>query len=511
MTLVDPPSTHRSTAEETPSRTIVVLDTSALVSDPEVIFSHPNGDVVIPLTVIEELDGLKKRLDETGRSARQALRIIWSIIEGLADPKGITEPVPLVAGGTLRIEVNGHHEDLVSRHRLDLSVPDNRILNTALSLRRPDPAHDGQAARTVKLVSNDTSFRVKAVVVGIEAEEQKASAGSIQNARGGSMAAEVPYEVIDLLHAANKHDLGVTWDEFGGRDNEVIPGVENAQVNEYFDLSAGRSSTAIARVTDTGLKAITYQRPYGLRARNTEQHMAVDLLMDPDVPVVALAGHAGTGKTLLALATGLAQTVGDDFFALPDVNDRFGIQRKRAAVRPAGSLYDRMMILRPLYAVGRQDIGFLPGAVDEKLGPWMEAVTDAMVALSAVENEGGPEPRIDYARAKERLDGLVQSQKLTLEAVTFLRGRSFQNHFIVVDEAQNLEVSVLKTILTRVGRGTKVVFVGDTSQVDNPYASEYSNALAYLVERFAGQSIFGHLVLHQGERSRVADLAAELL
>ncbi|MCL2396367.1 MAG: PIN domain-containing protein, partial [Acidimicrobiaceae bacterium] len=251
-----------------------MLDTSALVSDPEVIFAHPGGDVVVPLTVIEELDGLKKRLDETGRSARQALRIIWSIIEGLTDPKGITEPVPLATGGTLRIEVNGHHLDLVSEHRLDLSVPDNRILNTALSLRRPDPAHDGQPERTVKLVSNDTSFRVKAVVVGIEAEEQKASTGSMQSAHGGSMSAEVPSEIVDLLHAANRHELGVTWEELGGRENESIPGAESARINEYFDLSAGRSSTVIARVTDTGLKAITYQRPYGLRARNTEQHMA---------------------------------------------------------------------------------------------------------------------------------------------------------------------------------------------------------------------------------------------
>jgi PhoH-like ATPase len=509
VTLVDRSSAHGSAGSDASTRTIVVLDTSALVSDPEVIFAHPSGDVVIPLTVIEELDGLKKRPDETGRSARQALRTIWSIIEGLDDPQGIVEPVALYSGGTLRIEVNGHHRDLVGEHRLDISVPDNRILNTALSLRQVPPGSD-QEPRTVKLVSNDTSFRVKAVVVGIEAEEQKASTGSIQNAQGGSHSAEVPYDIIDLLHTANKHDQGVSWDELGGRSNDVLPGAETAQVNEYFDLSAGRSTTVIARVTETGLKAISYQRPYGLRARNTEQHMAVDLLMDPDVPVVALAGHAGTGKTLLALATGLAQTVGDDFFSLPDVNDRFGIQKRRATVRPAGSVYDRMMILRPMYAVGRQDIGFLPGAVDEKLGPWMEAVTDAMVALSGVENEG-PEPRIDYAKAKEKLDGLVQAQKLTLEAVTFLRGRSFQNHFIVVDEAQNLEVSVLKTILTRVGRGTKVVFVGDTSQVDNPYASEYSNALAYLTERFSGQSIFGHLVLRQGERSKVADLAAELL
>lgn len=511
MTLVDRSTTHRSTDQDASTGAIVVLDTSALVSDPEVIFAHPGGDVVIPLTVIEELDGLKKRPDETGRSARQALRTIWSIIEGLDDPKAITEPVDLLSGGTLRIEVNGHHQDLVSEHRLDISVPDNRILNTALSLRQPASGDAVGVPRTVKLVSNDTSFRVKAVVVGIQAEEQKASAGSVQTARGGSLAAEVSGEVIDLLHAANRYDQGVPWEELGGRRDDVIAGVEGAHVNEYFDLSAGRSNTAVARVTDSGLRAISYQRPYGLRARNTEQHMAVDLLMDPDVPVVALAGHAGTGKTLLALATGLAQTVGDDFFTLPDVNDRFGIQRKRATMRPAGSVYDRMMILRPMYAVGRQDIGFLPGAVDEKLGPWMEAVTDAMVALSGAESDGGPEPRIDYARAKEKLDGLVQAQKLTLEAVTFLRGRSFQNHFIVVDEAQNLEVSVLKTILTRVGRGTKVVFVGDTSQVDNPYASEYSNALAYLTERFAGQSIFGHLVLHQGERSRVADLAAELL
>jgi PhoH-like ATPase len=479
---------------------IVVLDTSALVHDPEVIYRYPDSEVVVPLTAIEELDGLKKRPDYSGKSAREAIRKLWGLIEGV-DLARVDEPVKLPNGGLLRVEVNGHHEDLVSEHRLDISVPDNRILNTALSLRRTE-------GRPVTLVSNDVSFRVKAAVVGIVAEELHAGTGSVQSADSGYYTAEVAPSVIDRIYAAKKEGRPATWEELGGRSDEVVAGAERSVVNEYFSLAAGPQAV-IARVTAEGMRAVSFQRPYGLRGRSAEQHMAIDLLMDPDIPIVALAGHAGTGKTLLALATGLAQTVGEDFFFVADCKDKFHNQKRASEQRIPGALYERMVIYRPLYSVGHQDIGFLPGDAEEKLGPWMEAVTDAMVALSSDDEHGGLQ--ISYESAKEQLEGLKEAQKLSLDAITFLRGRSLQRHFLVIDEAQNFELNDLKTVLTRVGVGTKIVFVGDTSQIDNPYASAYSNALAYLCERFAGNPLFGHLVLQHGQRSQVADLAASLL
>jgi PhoH-like ATPase len=490
----------RKRADDELHQRIVVLDTSAIVADPEVVHRYPDSEVVVPLTVIEELDGLKKRADYTGKSAREAIRKLWGLIDGHG-PDRLSEPVKLPDGGLLRVEVNGHHEDLVAEHRLDLDVPDNRILNTALSLRR-------QQGRPVTLVSNDVSFRLKAAVVGIAAEELRAGPANVQTGDTGYYRVEVAPSVVDLLWAARKQGTGVRWAELGGRRDGAVPGSPDAKLNEYFELTAG-SQSVIARVTGDGLRAIGFPHPYGLKGRSAEQHMAIDLLMDPAIPIVALAGHAGTGKTLLALATGLAQTVGENFFFVPGCRDTFNNQKRSGYQEPAGATYERMVIYRPLYSVGHQDIGFLPGDVEEKLGPWMEAVTDAMVALST----DGCEPglQISYDWAKEQLEGLKQAQKLSLDAITFLRGRSLQRHFLVVDEAQNFELNDLKTVLTRVGVGTKVVFVGDTSQIDNPYASARSNALAYLCERFAGHPLFGHLVLQNGQRSAVADLAASLL
>ena len=494
------PKTGPAAANTEVERGIVVLDTSALVHDSEVIYQYPDNEVVVPLTAIEELDRLKKRQDHTGKSARDVLHTLWELVQG-TDPQAISEPVKLPNGGLLRIEVNGHHKDLVAEHRLDIAAPDNRILNTALSLAKDEK-------RPVTLVSNDVSFRVKAAAVGIRAEELRAGDGSTQMADIGYYPATVHPSIIDQLYLAKKSGKSVTWAEIGGKLDEVVDGAEGAVVNEYFDLSGG-SQAVIARVTETGLKAIGFHRPYGLRGRSAEQHMAIDLLMDPAVPIVALAGHAGTGKTLLALATGLAQTVGEDFFAY-ECDDKFGNQKKTADRRAPGALYERMVIYRPLFSVGHQDIGFLPGDVDEKLGPWMEAVTDAMVALSRDDDEEGA-LLISYESAKAQLEGLRAAQQLSLDAITFLRGRSLQRHFLVIDEAQNFELNDLKTVLTRVGEGTKIVFIGDTSQIDNPYASAFSNALAYLCERFSGHPLFGHLVLQNGQRSEVADLAAAKL
>jgi PhoH-like ATPase len=216
---------------------------------------------------------------------------------------------------------------------------------------------------------------------------------------------------------------------------------------------------------------------WGLRARSKEQRFALELLLDPAVSVVALDGRAGTGKTVMAIAAGLEQVV-------------------------ESRTYEKLAVYRPLVPVGRADVGFLPGGLDEKLDPWMSAIHDAIVALTDQRSSND---------AKRMIDDLQQRNQLSLESVTFLRGRSLHRQFVVVDEAQNLEPTTLKTILTRIGEGTKVVFTGDTSQIDAPYMGESNNALAVLIQAFSNQACFGHVTLASCERSEVASLAAELL
>ncbi|MEY2995527.1 MAG: hypothetical protein RLZ86_760, partial [Actinomycetota bacterium] len=239
------------------------------------------------------------------------------------------------------------------------------------------------------------------------------------------------------------------------------------------------SQSALARCQDDDVRLVSPSSPeaWGLRARSKEQRFALELLLDPDVSVVALDGRAGTGKTVLAIAAGLEQVV----------------EERR---------YEKLAVYRPLVPVGRADVGFLPGGLDEKLDPWMSAIHDAIVALSDQRSN---------REARSMIDELMARNQLSLESVTFLRGRSLHRQFLVVDEAQNLEPTTLKTILTRIGDGTKVVFTGDTSQIDAPYLGETNNALAVLIGAFRGQRCFGHVTLTSCERGEVASLAAELL
>jgi PhoH-like ATPase len=249
-------------------------------------------------------------------------------------------------------------------------------------------------------------------------------------------------------------------------------------VNEFAVVRSGSQSALVRCVGDSvELLSSTSPEAWGLRARSKEQRFALELLMDPDVSVVALDGQAGTGKTVMAIAAGLEQVV-------------------------ESRLYERLAVYRPLVPVGRADVGFLPGGLDEKLDPWMSAIHDAIVALTDQRSSND---------ARRLIDDLTARAQLSLESVTFLRGRSLHRQFVVVDEAQNLEPTTLKTILTRIGEGTKVVFTGDTSQIDAPYMGESNNALAVLIHAFADQKVFGHVTLASCERSEVASLAAQLL
>ena len=432
-----------------------MLDTSVLIADPSCLVSFAGVAVVVPLTVIEELDSLKARPDDVGRAARTALRTIEEI--RVRHGGSLADAVPIGRDATLQIEINGIQRHLLVEHGLDPASADNRIIGAAL----------GQVDRgPTTIVSNDAALRIKAAHLGLAAAAHEPAKAQAATQAAGWSTLETGHDVVDCLYAA------------GALAIDAVEAASHVGENEFAVLRAGSQSALTRRVGDD-LRLLPHMAPeaWGLRARSKEQRFALELLLDPTIEVVALDGRAGTGKTLLAVAAGLEQVV-------------------------EGDRYERLAIYRPLVPVGRADVGFLPGGLDEKLDPWMSAIYDAVVALTDQQSN------VD---ARNLIDELTARDKLSLESVTFLRGRSLQRQMVVIDEAQNLEPTTLRTILTRVGEGTKVVFTGDTSQIDAPYLGETNNALAVLTHAFAGQACFGHLTLTTCERSDVASLAAELL
>ena len=449
---------HSEGGEPASVRTRVVLDTSVLVGDPGCLLAFGDSDVVIPFTVIEELDSLKTRPDDVGRAARRALRTIEE--HRIRAGGSLATPVPLGepgCGGTLQVEINGIQRHILTEHGLDPQLPDNRIIGAAL----------GQAMHApTRMVSNDAALRIKAAHLGLDASEHHPIGRPTDTRPSGWATLESSRSAIDELY----HD--------GSIDSADV--IDGAALHENgFAVVRHGSQSALARRRGERLELLAHTPPeaWGLRARSKEQRFALELLLDPDVSVVALDGRAGTGKTLMAIAAGLEQVV----------------EQRR---------YERLAVYRPLVPVGRADVGFLPGGLEEKLDPWMSAIHDAIVALT--------DHRSTHD-AHRLVDELVGRAQLSLESVTFLRGRSLHRQIVVVDEAQNLEPTTLKTVLTRIGEGTKVVFTGDTSQIDAPYLGESNNALAVLIQAFQGQPCFGHVTLTTCERSTVASLAAELL
>ena len=441
----------------------VVLDTSVLVADPGALYEFSSCALRVPLTVIEELDGLKTRGDGVGQTAREALRRIESLRTSAGG--SLVEPLALDHGGTLAIVLNGVNHTLLAEHYLDPSKPDNRIIGTALGLQ-----HEGTS---VEVVSNDAALRIKAAHVGLAAKEY------------------VP------VPAYGRAGEGPGWQTVDGLDGAVIDRVfEERRIavaelgiplevheNEFAVLRAGKQSALTRRKGDQLVLLRANQEAFDLKPRNIEQRLALDLLLDPSVSVVALDGPAGTGKTLLAIAAGFEQVWN----------------------HPTDRRYERMAIYRPIVAVGRQELGYLPGTLEEKIDPWMGAIHDAVVAMSEGRRKGVADQTITQIMAEGRL---------TMESVTHLRGRSLHSTWVVLDEAQNLEPSLAKTVLTRASEGTKVVFTGDTSQIDAPFLSAHNNAMSVLTAALGGGrggSLFGHIRLSQGERSPLATLAATLL
>jgi PhoH-like ATPase len=433
-----------------------VLDTNVLLHDPNCIFQFGDNTVVIPIVVIEEVDTFKKNPSELGRNARQvsrhidALRARGSLIEGVALP----EP------GTGILKVVVCNTELPRGHAISHEA-DSRIMATALEVQT------GSDGPTV-LITMDTNLRIRANALGLDSVDYDTEDIAIDDLYPGSTELDVEAGVIARLYDARA--LGVS---------EVTDAV--LQANEYVMLREG-ARTALARLSaNRELEPISPLKDavWGIRPRNREQHYALDACLREEVQLVTLVGKAGTGKTLLALAAGLAKVTDDE-------------------------VYQRLLCSRPVMPMGR-DIGFLPGDIDDKLRPWMQPIHDNVELLLSLGS------RRDKARRGKGASELIELGLLEVEPLTYIRGRSLPNQFMIVDEAQNLTPHEVKTILTRAGEGTKVVMTGDPFQIDNPYVDSASNGLTYLVERFKGESIAATVTLSKGERSPLAEVASDLL
>ena len=462
-------------------RKTFVLDTNVLLHDPQALTRFEDNAVVIPIEVVEEIDRFKRDPSEKGRNARQISRLL----DGLREKGNLADGVSIDAnGGTLQV-VFCRSETLAQLPpELKGGNGDNNILAVALEQLRSGLIADQPP---VVLVTKDTNLRIKADAVGLTAQDYTTDKVDIADLYPG---------VCELTASAAAMD---TLKGDGGLPLTALPSAQGVtmQSNEGVTLvdQAQPNHTLLARYDARRQSLLPLQRAGKVRlgkvgARNREQTFALDLLLDPAVQLLTLVGKAGTGKTLLALAAGLHQ-VADEH------------------------LYERLLVTRPVISLGKE-IGFLPGSLEEKMGPWMQPIIDNLDFLlgGSADDEA---PRGGTSRGganrpqRSNWTDLKGMGLLEVEAISYIRGRSIPRQFMVVDEAQNLTPHEVKTIVTRVGEGTKIVFTGDPYQIDNPYVDAESNGLTWLVERFKGQTLAGHVTLIRGERSELAELAANLL
>ncbi|WP_166243781.1 PhoH family protein [Paenibacillus turpanensis] len=440
---------------------IYVLDTNVLLHDPNAIFAFEDNEVIIPAVVLEEIDSKKRNADEIGRNARFVSRLL----DSLRETGRLHDGIQLENGGSIKVELN-HRSFAKMQDFFGENTNDNRILAVAVNyhfeeIAKPEP-------RPVVLVSKDTLVRIKADVLGVNAEDyMNDRTVSLSEMYMGCNTIHVHPSVIDEFYTFRQLNVS----SLAGKC-ELYP-------HEFVILKdeLGTSKSALLKVSKDGKKLeplyLSNDPVWGIGARNAQQRMALELLLNDDIPLVTLTGKAGTGKTLLALAAGLHK-----------VED----ERK----------YKKLLIARPVVPMGK-DIGYLPGEKEEKLRPWMQPIYDNLEFLFDTKKSGD----IDKILA-----GLGSIQ---VEALTYIRGRSIPGQFIIIDEAQNLSKHEVKTIITRVGEGSKIVLMGDPEQIDHPYLDSTSNGLTYTVERFKRQAVSGHITLEKGERSQLAQLATEVM
>ncbi|HHY22470.1 MAG TPA: PhoH family protein [Bacilli bacterium] len=438
---------------------VYVLDTNVLLQDPHSLFSFQENEVVIPAIVLEEVDSKKRYMDEIGRNARK----VSKMMDSLRERGKLHEGVGVKKNGKIRVELN-HRSFHMFKDTFVEMTNDNRILAVALNLKLEEEKVQG---RQVILVSKDALLRVKADALGIRAEDYL-SDRIMNDDDDYTGCLEVFVETDILSRFYEEQELNI---------KEITSSI--CYPHQFIimkDMLKG-SGSAIGKVDVTGKKVRRFKaehdQVWGITPRNLQQKMALELLIRQDIPLVTLIGKAGTGKTLLSLAAGL--------FLTEEQN-----------------VYKKLVVAKPIIPVGK-DIGYLPGEKEEKMRPWMQPIYDNLEYLFNVKKQG-------------ELDRILAGMSgIQVEVLTYIRGRSIPNQFIIIDEAQNLTKHEVKTILTRVGEGSKIILMGDPQQIDHPYLDERNNGLMHVVESFKNEQISGHIKLEKGERSKLAQIAADLL
>ncbi|MEO7939688.1 MAG: PhoH family protein, partial [Burkholderiaceae bacterium] len=468
---------------------LFVLDTNVLLHDPMCLFQFEEHDIYLPMIVLEELDAHKKGMTEVARNARQTSR--W--LDTLAGANGAD-----IAAG-LRLDSTGHRgaggKLFFQTQALDISLPtslppgkaDNQILGVVAALgRQPQTAHDGKPAamaRDVVLVSKDINMRVKARALGLATDDYQNDKTLADGdlLYSGSLALPTDFWAT---HGQTIESWQQGVHTFYRINGPVVP---QLLINQFVYFESPGEPSLYARVTEIRGKTAVFKTlkdythlknaVWGVTTRNREQNFAMNLLMDPEVDFVTLTGTAGTGKTLMALASGLTQVLDD-------------------------RRYTEIIMTRATVSVG-EDIGFLPGTEEEKMGPWMGALDDNLEVLGKTDTGAG-----EWGRAAT--SELIRS-RIKIKSMNFMRGRTFLNKYLIIDEAQNLTPKQMKTLITRAGPGTKIICMGNLAQIDTPYLTEGSSGLTYAVDKFKGWPHSGHITLARGERSRLADFASEVL
>ena len=433
----------------------LVLDTNVILHDSDCISNFEDNVIILPMAVLEELDHFKKGNDVLNYHARAFVRAI----EELSSEKMFEEGVKLgPKQGIFRVEINSTSEDLAGVFTEDIT--DHRILYTAYELAKKDK-------QRVVLVSKDVNLRMKAKAIGLESQDyftdKVASVDELYT--GKSTEEHVDSALIDKLY---KTPFEVPFDETG------IEGLPEPW-HHFIMKNEQKSALAVYNPHQDMLQRLDKREAHGILPRNAEQLFALDILTNDDIPLVSITGKAGTGKTLLALAAAM--------------------EKKRS--------YRQIFIARPIVPLSNKDIGYLPGDIQSKIDPYLQPLWDN---LKVIQNQ-----YLNNNSEFEKINTLVEEEKIVIAPLTYIRGRSLQKIFFIVDEAQNLTPHEIKTIITRAGEGTKVVFTGDIFQIDHPFLDSQSNGLSYLIDRFKGQRLYAHMNLEKGERSALAELASNLL
>ncbi len=454
---------------------IFVIDTNVLIHDPEAMFVFADNKVIIPITVIEELDKLKKYRDDIGYNARQATRNL----DALRKKGRLDKGIPINDGGLLQIVFAKNLNDWPAG--LDRHKRDNLILKIAYDLFEENKERN----IPVIFVSKDLNARIKAASLGLEVRDYEKKKVNIDKFHRGWYEIKTSSDIIEKFYKEKGIDVSLI-------ENEEIEFYPNCYI--YLVDEANEKHTAIGKYNfkNNQIEPLQHYKEevWGIRALNLQQRFLFDALLDKDIYLVTIVGQAGTGKTLLALAAGLKQTIDEN-------------------------IYKKILVSRPIVPLGK-DIGYLPGSKDEKLSVWMQPIFDNLYFIL---NQKGELPLEDeYYRKKRKkrgssaiIDYFIETGIIELAAVTYIRGRTIPQQYIIIDEAQNLTPHEVKTIISRVGAESKIILTGDPFQIDNPYLDTESNGLIYVAEHFKGQDIAAHIVLHKTERSKLATLAAELL